>query len=65
MIERLNNDRDLHIPNEIWKIEKAFQYSRIKIWNDTPMEVRELSSLAVITSPFQGKVERAFTVEPQ
>ena len=40
------NYRDLHIPNlNLEFTKKGFHYSGIKVWNDIPVNIRELSSL--------------------
>ena len=49
------NDRDLHIPKvNLEHRKKGFRYYGIKIWNDIPVEIRELSLLALFKKKLNG-----------
>ena len=49
------NNRDLHIPKvNLEHRKKGFRYSGIKIWNDIPLEIRELSSLTLFKKKLKG-----------
>ena len=49
------NNRDLPIPKvNLEHKKKGFRYSGIKIWNDIPLEIRELSSLTLFKKKLKG-----------
>ena len=49
------NNRDLLIPKvNLEHRKKGFRYSGIKIWNDIPLEIRELSSLTLFKKKLKG-----------
>ena len=45
---------DLHIPKNLKHRKTGFRYSGIKIWNDIPVEIRELSSLNIFKKKLKG-----------